>query len=91
MTPKGEMEPSPHEPRPRRLGWLKHGNPPGDFTNAPRCPLLPTFPQTPPHGSYRGLTGPHSRDLSPDAKTTLQLRFDGVIPLWQRLVALKSQ
>jgi hypothetical protein len=29
--------------------------------------------------------------LSPDAKTTLQLRFDGVIPLWQRLVALKSQ
>ena len=32
-----------------------------------------------------------ARVLSPDAKTTLQLRFDGVVPLWQRLVALKSQ
>ncbi len=24
-------------PRARRHGWLKNGNPPGDFRNAPRC------------------------------------------------------
>jgi hypothetical protein len=27
-------KPTPHE---RRHGWLKNGNPPGDFTKAPRC------------------------------------------------------
>jgi hypothetical protein len=29
-----EMVGIPHE---QRRGWLKHGNPPGDFNNAPRC------------------------------------------------------
>jgi hypothetical protein len=32
MKAKNEIE--PHE---RRRGWLKNGNPPGDFTKAPRC------------------------------------------------------
>ena len=27
----------PTTPRGRRRGWLKNGNPPGDFTTAPRC------------------------------------------------------
>ena len=26
-----------NEPQTPRRGWLKHGNPPGDFTSAPRC------------------------------------------------------
>ena len=25
------------EPHAQRRGWLKHGNPPGDFSKAPRC------------------------------------------------------
>lgn len=25
------------EPHEKRRGWLKNGNPPGDFTKAPRC------------------------------------------------------
>jgi hypothetical protein len=29
-----EPEQTPHE---RRRGWLKNGNPPGDFSNAARC------------------------------------------------------
>ena len=29
------MGDAPHERRP--FGWLKHGNPPGDFRSAPRC------------------------------------------------------
>ena len=28
------MKPEPHTPR---RGWLKNGNPPGDFTKAARC------------------------------------------------------
>ena len=32
MTVKVKAE--PHE---KRRGWLKNGNPPGDFTKAPRC------------------------------------------------------
>ena len=31
---KAKIEAQPHE---RRRGWLKNGNPPGDFTKAPRC------------------------------------------------------
>jgi hypothetical protein len=27
----------PSEPHTSRRGWLKHGNPPGDFLTAPRC------------------------------------------------------
>ena len=27
----------PTRPRGQRRGWLKNGNPPGDFTTAPRC------------------------------------------------------
>ena len=27
----------PNEPHEHRRGWLKHGNPPGDFTKAARC------------------------------------------------------
>lgn len=26
-----------NEPHTKRFGWLKNGNPPGDFTKAPRC------------------------------------------------------
>jgi hypothetical protein len=29
-----EIEGKPHE---KRRGWLRNGNPPGDFTKAPRC------------------------------------------------------
>ena len=29
-----KIKKTPHE---RRLGWLKNGNPPGDFTKAQRC------------------------------------------------------
>ena len=29
-----ESEQTPHE---TRRGWLKNGNPPGDFSKAPRC------------------------------------------------------
>jgi hypothetical protein len=28
------------EPRGQRRGWLKNGNPPGDWTTAPRCGAL---------------------------------------------------
>ena len=31
---RGASRGKPHEPR---RGWLKHGNPPGDFSAAPRC------------------------------------------------------
>ena len=27
----------PDEPHEKRRGWLKNGNPPGDFSKAPRC------------------------------------------------------
>ncbi len=27
----------PSEPHAQRRGWLKNGNPPGDYLNAPRC------------------------------------------------------
>ncbi len=26
-----------HTPHEQRRGWLRHGNPPGDFSRAPRC------------------------------------------------------
>ena len=29
-----------NEPHERRRGWLKNGNPPGDWTTAPRCGAL---------------------------------------------------
>jgi hypothetical protein len=28
---------SSNEPQAKRIGWLKNGNPPGDFSTAPRC------------------------------------------------------
>lgn len=31
---KAKAQAQPHE---KRRGWLKNGNPPGDFTMAPRC------------------------------------------------------
>jgi hypothetical protein len=32
--PDEKVEARPHE---KRRGWLKNGNPPGDFSKAPRC------------------------------------------------------
>ena len=31
------MKQNSDEPRAKRCGWLKNGNPPGDFSKAPRC------------------------------------------------------
>jgi len=31
------MKKAKHRPQEKRRGWLKNGNPPGDFSQAPRC------------------------------------------------------
>ena len=33
----GPVKKTKNEPHAKRSGWLKNGNPPGDFTKAPRC------------------------------------------------------
>ena len=36
-NPEGSMKEPEHLPNPARRGWLKNGNPPGDFLKARRC------------------------------------------------------
>jgi len=65
MTNKGHAE------RPRKRGWLKNGNPPGDPATAPRCGAK-TRPGTPcrgpamPNGRCRMHGGPSTGPKTPE-------------------------